>query len=125
MSKAITSPEAIPSENEFKKAVGDLKAEFKKMKRMSEKEGALLLPAQAAAMMGVSPQAVERKMREGAISSFRIMGKVWVSGNQVTEIMNERIRSLVRAGEDKNIIEQRIYKRMYLNAKAMKGKSKA
>jgi len=123
MAQAMTYEETIPSEGEFKKAFGDLKAEYRKMKIISKREGALLLPAQAAAMMGVSPQAIEKKMKEGSISSYVILGKAWVSGNQVTDIMNKRFRSLLDSGEDKNKIEMGIYKKMILNAKAMKKKN--
>lgn len=112
-----------PVVSEFKRAVSHMQSEYKRMKQLIAQEEMLLPPSQAAAMIGISPQSMERRIREGTVRSFVCLGKTWVSGKQIDEMMNERIKNLVQAGVDKNKIEQGIYDKMYLNAKAMKGRS--
>ncbi len=117
MPQATTYAEAVPSESEFKKAFSDLVEETKKMKRLSKQEEALLMPSQAAAMIGISAQSMERKIKDKSIRAFKVLGKTWVSGKQIDELMNERFKQLLESGEDKNKIEESIYRKMYLNAK--------
>lgn len=123
MAKAVTNANDIPSESEWKKAMKRVQDETKRMKKLMKQEEMLLLPVQAAAMIGISPQAMERRIKDGSIRSFTIFNKVYVSGKQIDEMMNERIKSLIEAGADKNKIEEGIYKKMYLNAKSMKKKN--
>lgn len=125
MTTAIDSEFDIPKENEFKKAMDRISQEMKRYKAITAEEEALIMPSQAAAMIGISPQAMERKINDGSIRSFTVMGKVWVSGKQIEEIMLERVKKLIDAGEDKNKIEASMYKKMYLNAKALKKQRKS
>lgn len=118
-----TSP-AVPSESDFSKAMTWMKSETQRMKDLIKQEEMLLLPVQAAAMMGISQQSLERRMKDGNIRSFTVLGKVWVSGKQVDEIMNERIQKLKKAGVEKNKIEEGIYRKMFLNAKQLRKKQK-
>lgn len=119
MSEAIIIDDGIPSESEFKEAVKRVRGEYKRMKELIAQEEMLLIPSQAAAMIGISPQAMERKIKDGVIRSFVCLGKVWVSGKQIDEIMNDRIKTLVKAGIDKNQIEEGMFKKMFINAKVM------
>lgn len=124
MTTAADSAFDIPNKNEFKKVMRNTMSELKRFKDLASKEGGLLIPAQAAAMIGISPQAMERKMKDGSIRHFVVAGKVWVSANQIEEMMTERVKKLLDAGEDKNKIEESMYKKMYLNAKAVNSKRK-
>ena len=108
--------------NELKAAVEFLKAESRKMTEYSKKEGALLPPAQAAAMLGISPQAINKRMREGSLRSYQVFGKTYLAGKQIEEMMVERLDRLLAAGTDKNELEKSIYKKWVVNSKLAKKK---
>lgn len=102
--------------SDLKIATDYLKTEMKRMKELTKKEEALLPPVQAAAMLGISPQAVEKRVREGSLRSYKVFGKTWLAGKQIEEMMIERIKRLVAAGTDKNKLEEIMYKKMAVNA---------
>jgi hypothetical protein len=108
--------------SELKAAVEFLKVESRKMKEYSKKEDALLPPAQAAAMLGISPQAINKRMREGSLRSYQVFGKTYLAGKQIEEMMVERLKRLLAAGTDKNELEKSIYKKWVVNSKLAKEK---
>lgn len=111
--------------NDFIAAAKYLKNETTRLKRLCRQEEMMLLPAQAAAMLGITPQAVESRIKEGSLRSFHVLGRIFVSGKEVDEIMNERIKRLLAAGEDKSKLEEKLLKKMSANVKVMKRKQQA
>ncbi len=126
MTATTASKDIVESKtvSDLKVATDYLKAEMKRMKELTKKEEALLPPVQAAAMLGISPQAVEKRVREGSLRSYKVFGKTWLAGKQIEEMMIERIKRLIAAGEDKNKLEEIMYKKMAVNSKLAIKKSK-
>lgn len=126
MTATTASKDIVESKtvSDLKVATDYLKAEMKRMKELTKKEEALLPPVQAAAMLGISPQAIEKRMREGSLRSYKVFGKNYLAGKQIEEMMIERIKRLVAAGTDKNKLEETMYKKMAVNSKLAIKKSK-
>lgn len=99
--------------------------EMAKYRQAVKEEDCLILPSQAAAMMGISPQAVECRMKEGSLKTFTVFGRYWVSGREVEGIMKERINERLTKGEDKNEMEEKMFMKMAANAKVMSRRSRA
>ena len=110
--------------SDLKIASNYLKTEMKRMKELTKKEEALVPPTQAAAMLGISPQAIEKRMREGSLRSYKVFGKNYLAGKQIEEMMVERITRLLAAGTDKNRLEESIYQKMIINSKLAMKKGK-
>lgn len=110
--------------SELKAAVDYLKSESRKMREYSKKEEALLPPAQAAAMLGISPQAINKRIREGSLRTYQVFGKTYLAGKQIEEMMVERLHRLLAAGTDKNELEKSIYKKWVVNSKLAKDRKR-
>ena len=104
----------------IKEAATYFRNEMAKYREYTAEEEALLLPAQAAALLGISPQAVECRMKEGSLKTFTVMGRHWVSGKEVESIMEARIKKAIAEGADKDELEMKFYKKMTANAQVMR-----
>lgn len=102
MTKLEANLEAI------KQAGNYFRDEIAKFKRFAKEEDGLLLPAQAAAMLGISPQAIESRMKEKSVKTFTVMGRQYLSGRRIETLLVERVRRAVDAGEDKSQLEEKI-----------------
>ena len=124
---ATTTPGDIAESKtvrDLKVAAKYLKTEMKRMKELTKEEEALVPPTQAAAMLGISPQAIDKRMREGSLRSYKVFGRSWLAGKQIEEMMIERIKRLIAAGTDKNKLEESIYKKWVVNSKLATKKGK-
>lgn len=110
--------------NAIKEAASYFQNEMAKYRKLTKEEECLILPAQAAAMMGISPQAIESRMKEGSLKTFTVLGRHWVSGREVESIMEDRIKKALSDGVDKDELEEKILTKMTVNAKIMMKKSK-
>jgi len=129
---AITDEMEIPAEaktasklrKDLKVATDYLSTEMKRMKNFNKEEECLLLPAMAASMLGISSQAIEKRIKSGTLKDFVVFGRVYVSGKQVDELMRKRIKHLLDSGMDKNKIEAKMYEKMIVNAKIARRRAK-
>lgn len=110
---------------QIKIAADYFKNEMAKYRQASKEEECLLIPSQAAAMMGISPQAVECRMKEGSLKTFTVFGRYWVSGREVEGILIERIKERIAKGGDKNEMEEKMFMKMAANAKVMSRRARA
>ena len=114
MTKLKTNLDAV------KQAANYFKDEMAKYRQLTKEEECLILPSQAATMLGISPQAVECRMKDGSLQTFTVLGRHWVSGKEVEGIFTERIQKKIADGNDKNEIEDKFLKKMIVNAQVMK-----
>lgn len=71
-------------------------ADVKKFYKEMWNQGGFFLPAQAAVMLGCSRPYVHELMQKGTLTSFNRLGKVYVSGNEVMDMREEKEREKKR-----------------------------
>ncbi|MGE4488485.1 MAG: hypothetical protein AB7E95_02950 [Kiritimatiellales bacterium] len=103
-----------------KKAAAYFRDEIAKYKEFCKEEECLMLPSQAAAMLGISPQAVESRMKEGSLTTFTVLGRHWVSGREIENVLMDRVRKAAANGTSEADIQIKIFKKMAANATVMK-----
>lgn len=103
-----------------KEAASYFRDEMARYRQLTKEEECLILPAQAAAMLGISPQAIESRIKDGSLKTFHILGRTWLSGREVDADFQNRIQKLSATGKNKEEIETQFFKKMTANAQVMK-----
>lgn len=109
---------------EIKIAADYFRQEMAKYRQFCKEEECLMLPSQAAAMLGITPQAVESRMKDGTLKTFTVFGRYWVSGREAEAVLVDRIQKRIADGEDKNEMEEKIFNKMTANALVMRKKAR-